>query len=141
MDNNKQQISIFKIAKTFEKIYKGLNKKQVAEVEKEMAKIVSSESSEVFMAADYEDEENSMGMSIYISNPLTEQDTKKIHFDKLMFEYLLRADISKLPDIMECIDLMECKGTDNYSIDAMPVFYTKELGDYDIQFRITKELT
>ncbi len=141
MNDNKQQISIAKLAKAFEKIHKGLNKEQVnVIVKEEMSKVIPSENSEVYMTADYDDEENSMGMSIYVSNPLPMQDIKELHFDKIMFEYLIRTDFNKLSDIMECINLLEHKGSDYYTIDGTPVFYAKELKDYCFQITITKEL-
>ena len=56
-----------------------------------------------------------------------------------MFEYLLRADIEKLPDVFECIKLMERKEGNKYEVDFIPVFYTEEIDRYDIHFRIIKK--
>ncbi len=144
MNDTKQSISIYKLAKAFEKMSKGFSGKSKEELaiieQQEMSKIIPSENSEVYMVADYDNDENSIGLSIYVSNPLEKKQIKEIHFNKIMFEYLLRADINKLKNIMECIDLMENKGKDNYSIDGIPVFYSKKTDDYYFQIRITKEL-
>ncbi len=141
MNNNNKKVSISKLVKAFEKIYKGLNKMQITAFEtEELFKIVPSEETEVFMASDYDDEENSMGVSLYVSKPLANQNPESIRFDKIMFECLVKADTKKFSNIMQCINLMERKGTDNYSIDYIPVSYDKKLGDYYIQYTITKEL-
>ncbi len=141
MKDSKEQVNITKLAKAFGKIYKGLDKEQVSMIVKEeMNKVIPSENSEVYMTASYDEKDNSIGINIYISNPLAKEDVKEQNFDKIMFEYLLRADIEKLPGVMESIKLMESKGTDNYSIDSIPVSYTKELGDYYFHFRIIKKL-
>lgn len=129
-------ISIQKLAKSFEKIYHGLDKNQLEELDKETKKIYPSEESEVFLSTDYSEEENSVGVSIYVSKPLSQNNLPKINFDKLMLEYLLRTDIRKLPVLFECIERMEQKGKNQYKIDFIPVFYTKELDKHDIHFRI-----
>ena len=137
-EENTKTVSIHKIAKQFEKIYNGLNQEQLEQMDEELLKIHPSEESDVFMSADYDEDENSIGISIFISNPLPQENLQKLSFDKLMFEYLIRADIKKLPTVLECLELMERKGSEQYEIHYMPVFYTEQLGDYDIHFRITK---
>lgn len=132
------QISIKKLALAFEKIYKGIQQYQLDELDKEIIKIYPSTESEVLLSADYEEEENSIGMSIYVSKPQTENIEKKT-FDKIMFEYLIHADIEKLVNFAECIELMERKQGTNYDIDFIPVFYTQEIGKYDLHIRITKK--
>jgi len=138
MELKKVTVRISLIAKAFAKIYKTIDKQQIAEIETELLKIYPSPESEVLLSADYDDEENSVGVSIYVSKPLPSDMVQKMNFDKLMFEYLLYADISKLHDVFECLQLMERKGSEAYEIDFIPVFYTKEIDSYDINFRILK---
>lgn len=138
MDTNKATININSLIKKFEKIYKGLNKEQLTELDKELSKIYPSEQSEVLIAADYDNDENSMGLDIFISQPLSTTTVKNINFDKLMQEYLIRADINKLTNVVKCLELMENKGKNNYEIDFIPVFYNDDLKNYYFHSRITK---
>lgn len=139
MNKDKSLISIHKITKSFQKIYAGLNTQQLEELDKELMKMYPSENSEVLFCSDYGEEENSIGISIYVSAPKTNDNLQKISFDKLVFEYLIRADLSKLMQVSDCLKLMESKGTSQYEIDFVPVFYTKEIDKYDIHFRIVKK--
>lgn len=138
MEEGKPLVSIHKIAKSFQKICAGLQKQQLEELDKELIKIYPSEDSEVLLQADYEEEENSIGLSIYVSHPLKNDDLEKLSFDQLVFEYLIRADISKLTQVSSCLNLMENQGDNNYDIDFVPVFYTKEIHRHDIHLRISK---
>ena len=131
-------VSVHKLAKSFQKIYAGLNEQQLEALDKELMKIYPSEESEVLFGSDYGEGENSMGISIYVTQPLMEENLKKISFDKLVFEYLVRADVSKLNQVSECLSLMEIKADDHYEIDFIPVHYTKAINKYDIHLRITK---
>jgi len=141
MNTKKETVSIFRIAKAFEKIYKGLNKEQISIIEQqEMVKVVPSNKTEVHIGVGYEDEGNSIGLSIYVSNPKKSPNPQKVRFDKLMFEYLLKSDVERLTNVMECINLMERKGKNSYTIDGIPVFYSEDLGDYYLHLRIKKEL-
>ena len=138
MQNNKSRQSIKKLALVFEKIDKGAQQFQLSELNKELLKIYPSSESELSLSADYSEDDNSVGISIYVSKPQTDKLTQAIPFGKLMFEYLIRADIKKLVNFAECIELMERKTANKYDIDFIPVFYNDELGDYYIHLRITK---
>ncbi len=141
MNDSTPKISVLKLSQAFDKIYKGLDKMQVTALEtEELYKIIPSDKTEVFMASDYDNDDNSIGLSVFVSNPRKEINPNEKCFDKIMSEYLIRADISKFANIMQCINLMERKGTDKYSIDFIPVSYNDELKDYYLQFTITKEL-
>ncbi len=138
MDTDRQIVNIKKTAKAFDKIYKGIEKHQLDELDKELVKIYPTDESEVLISTDYDEEENSVGVSIYVSKPQTSENEQIITFDKLMFEYLIYADIAKLTHVWECIKLMERKKGDKYDLDFIPVFYNDDLGDYYIHCRITK---
>ncbi len=133
-------ISIHKIKKAFEKIYAGMDKTLVPELENEIHQLVPSDTSEVYMVAGYDEQDNRIGVSVYVSNPLNKADIKDMHFDEIFYQWLLKANITKLPDVMECIDYMERKGTDRYEIGFINVSYNKGLGDHCFNFSITKEL-
>lgn len=142
MDNKKQAVNIYKLAKAFEKIYKGFSGKQKEElniIERDvLAKAIPSENSEVYMLSGYDEEYNSISIDVYVTNSQTEANQKDITLDKIMFEYLLRADITKLSNISECIDLMDNAGSDKYSIDGIPASFDSELNEYYLHFVITK---
>jgi len=140
MNTPKTILNIKNLALAFEKIFKGIEKLQLDELDKELIKIYPSNNSQVLLSTDYDDDENSVGLSIYVSNPTSENNLQKIEFDKLMFQYLIYADITKLNDIWECIQLMERKDGDKYDLDFIPVFYNDQLGDYYIHCRITKNI-
>ena len=129
-------ISIHKLTKFFKKIYTGSNPEQLKELEKELMKMYPSEESEVLLSTDYSEDENSVGVSIYVSNPIPQVEATKMDFPALMFQYLSHADTRKLPSVFECLERMEKTGTDCYELDFIPVFYTDEINKYDIHFRI-----
>lgn len=140
MEQKQPFVSIHKLAKIFEKIYAGLDTYQIGELEKELLKMYPSEESEVLFSAGYTEDTNSVGISVYVSNPLTGDNLQKVNFDKLIFEYLIRADISKLPQVLGCLERMERKGGKSDEVDFIPVFYTKDINKHDIHFRIIKSV-
>lgn len=87
-------ISIHRLTNFFKKIYLGLNQEQLKELEKELLKIYPSENSEVLFSTDYSEEDNSVGVSIYVSNPISQNDVTKLEFPILISQYLSRADIT-----------------------------------------------
>lgn len=138
MDKEKKLVSVYQLAKAFEKMYKGLNKEQLRVFEEELLKMYPSEESKVLLFPDYEDGENSMGMSIYVTNPLAANAVKKMDFSKLMFEYLIKADITRFTALDSCINLMESRGGESYEVDLIPAAYDEDIEEYNIHFRITK---
>lgn len=138
MNKEKKHISIHKLAQSFQKIYAGLDKTQLTALEEELLKMYPSEQSEVLFFPDYGEEENSMGLSIYVTHPKKEKVIEKVNFDQVIFKYLIRADVAKLPQLSFCIELLEQRGTDKYEVDFIPVFCNEAIDEYNIHFRITK---
>ena len=134
----KNPFTVFKMMQIFNKIEKGAHTEHLAALSEELLKIHPTDESEVYLTTDYDNEEYSVGASIYVSNPLAAENVKPIPFGKLMKEYLLRSDVNKLQYIAECLELMERTDGDQYDVDFIPVFYTEEIGSHDIHFRITK---
>ena len=130
--------TIYNITKAFEKVFEGTDKLRCNALDNELIKIQPSENSQVLLSTDYDEEENSVGLSIYVSNPQTGNHLVPLSFDKLMYQFLIRTQVSKLENIWECISLMERKEGNKYSIDFIPVFYNNELDDYYLHLRITK---
>ncbi len=133
-------VSIDAINKAFRKIYAGMDKTLVPELENEIHQLVPSENSEVYMVAGFNDEDNRISVSVYVSNPIDKSEVKDIHFDEIFFRWLLKANILKLSDVMECINYMERKGTDRYEIGFISASYNKKLEEYYFHFSIIKEL-
>ncbi|MCP5501129.1 MAG: hypothetical protein H7A25_14575 [Leptospiraceae bacterium] len=138
MENTNKIISLQKLAQIFTKVYRGLNPEQLLKLEEELLKLYPSEESEVLVSADYSEEKNSVGLSIYVSKPFPQENIQKLEWDRLMLEYLLRADVRRLPVVYECLERMERKASEKYELDFIPVFYNDELGDYYIHIRIFK---
>ena len=138
MEKEKPLVSVHKLAKSFQKIYAGLNRDQLGELDNELLKMYPANQSEILLFSDYDEEENSVGISIYVTQPLAEENVQKKSFDKLMLEYLIRADISKLPQVFSCLAFMERKEGEDYEVDFIPVSYTKKIDKYNIHLRITK---
>ena len=138
MEQNQAFVSVHKLTKIFEKIYAGLDTYQLGELDKELVKMYPSEESEVWFYSDYDEEGNSVGISIYITKPLSEEAAQPKSFDKLMSAYLMRADIAKLPKVSSCLGRMEKKVGEGYEVDFIPVHYTKKIDKYNIHFRIIK---
>ncbi len=139
MLKEEKKVSVKKIEMICNKIANGIEKFQLYELDKELLKIYPTDNSEVFLATDYDEDDNSVGISIYVSNPQTEEEVKPISFNKLLFEYLILTDIQKLTNVWECLELMERKSGDKYDLDFIPVFYTEEINMYDLNLRITKK--
>lgn len=138
MEKEKPFVSVHQLAKIFKKIYAGLDTYQLGELDKELVKMYPSDESEILFTLGYSEDTNSVGVSIYVSKPLLAEKVEKMSFDKLMFEYLVRADISKLHQVFRCLEYMERKEGDAYEVDFIPVFYTKAIDKHDIHFRIIK---
>ena len=138
MNTQQPVVSMKKIMDVFAKIHKGLNKEQLNELDKELLKIYPSEQSEVLVSTDYSEENNSVGVSIYVSEPKTNTTIQKLPFNQLMSELLQSTDIDKLKNIWKCLELMERTDRNDYEVDFIPVFYTKEINQFDIHFRIIK---
>ena len=136
------QVDVYKISKAFEKISKGFKGKHLDELnlitQQEFSKIVPSETSEVYIGSGYSPDDKTLGLMIYVSNPKQNPTKEDLLFDKLMQELLIRADISQLPILMTCLNMMQPENTDNYSIDGIPVFYNKKLDEYYLQIAIKK---
>lgn len=130
-------LSVWQLAKQFEKIYQGLDKTQVQVLEQELLKMYPSDQSQVWIFSGYSEDDNLIGMNIGISQALDETKTAK-SFNELMKNYLFYADIQKLKGVSECINLMERKTGKRYEVDLIPAFYHHELKEYHIHFRITK---
>ncbi|MCB1159080.1 MAG: hypothetical protein H7A25_20045 [Leptospiraceae bacterium] len=139
MENMNTIISLQKLAQIFTKVCRGFKSEQLSKLEEELLKLYPSEESEVLVSADYSEEKNSVGLSIYVSKPLSQENLSKLEWDRLMLEYLLRADVRKLPPVYECLERMERKTPEKYELDFIPVFYTEEIDKHDIHFRIIPE--
>lgn len=139
MNKEKPIINIKKLTDTFTNISQGIEKHQLDEFYKEIIKIYPSYDSEVLISTDYDEEENSVGFSIYVSKPKADIKQSEINFSNFMSECLLLSDVNKLANIWNCLELMEQKQGDKYDLDFIPVFYNNELGDYYIHGRIKKK--
>jgi len=143
MTANTPQVDIFKISKAFEKISKGFKGKHLDELniitEQEFSKIVPSETSDVYIVSGYSIDDKTLGLNVYVSNPKQNPTKEELRFEKFMFELLIRADISKLPTLVKCLDMMQLEESDNYYIDGIPAFFDKNLNEYYIHFIIVKE--
>jgi len=134
-----KNISVDAVNKAFEKIYKGLEKKYVRVIEKEMAKLIPSETSNVYLTAGYGEYDNTAGFNVFVSNPTNDNKSSEIRFDKIILAWLLKADIDKLPVIWDCLSRMENKKGEKYSIDGIPAFFNNETGEFYSHFTISKE--
>jgi len=143
MTANTPQVDVYKIAKAFEKISKGFKGKHLDELniitEQEFSKLVPSENSEVYIASGYTPDDNRLSISVYVTNPKKNPNKEELRFEKFMFELLIRADISKLPTLVKCLDMMQLEESDSYFIDGIPAFFDKSLNEYYIHFIIVKE--
>ena len=134
----KPALSLLKMIRAFEKIGRGIAPFPLGELEKELLKMQPSEESEVSFFADYDEEDHSLGLSIYVSLPLAEEKPEKCSFGMMMHDYLLRADLKNLPAVWNCLQMTEQKEGETYEIDFIPVFFNEELGDFYFRCRFTK---
>ncbi len=128
--------SIDSLHKAFIKIYQGLGVEFVSRIEQEMIQLVPSEDSSVFLKAGYSENENTLSLNVYVSNP--QKDPKEIHFSEIIYQWLIKADVENLPLIQKYILLMEAKKGDSYDIDAIPAIYTEQLKEYYLRFVVSK---
>ena len=128
--------SVHSLNKAFTKIYKGLEPEYVTRMEEEMLKIVPSDESEVFLKAGYDEEENTCTFNVYVSKP-KKTEIDNLHFDDIVFQWLLMADVEQLPSWLSCINYMERAEGDLYEIDGIPTHYNEDLGDFYFHFSIT----
>ena len=139
MEKDNPTVSVHKIAKAFQKMHKGLVQYQLDALEKELLNMYPSEESEVMIFTDYDEEENSIGVGLYVSKAIQVKAAEKIDFDQLMLEFLKRMDISRMAQLYSCIGLMERKEGTDYELDLIPVHYSKNIDKHTINFRIFKK--
>ncbi len=139
MDVTAQSISIDSIAALFTKMYQRLPQKALTVIEKELAKIVPTASSRVLFSAGFSEDDNTLIINIFVTNPNknTAQDT--ITFTSVLSLLLQYAEINKLSDVMDCIHRLERSSGDDYIIDGIPVTFNEDTGMYYFRFTITKE--
>ncbi len=128
--------SIDSLHKAFIKIHEGLETEFVSRIEQEMIQLVPSENSSVFLKAGYSENENTLSLNVYVSNPQSE--VKEIHFSDIIYQWLIKADVENLPLIQKYILLMEAKKGDSYEIDAIPAIYNDQLKEYYLRFVVSK---
>lgn len=138
MNTNSTVVNLDALAQSFEKIYKGLDKKKVARIEEELTKIVPSSQSLVTMTSGYDETDNMILLDIFVSNPQSPNTLNEIRFDKVMRSMLEKADINKLPIVMKCMERMEGKKNGSYDIDGTEVSYNDELAEYYFHLVIWK---
>lgn len=138
MEESKPIISVHKIIQFFSKAAIKLDEQQLKALDEELKKIYPTEKSEVSLTSSYSEEDNSIGISIFLSHPIQEEPVVTLSFNQLMSEYLIRADIAKLPQVFDCINLLEKKEGQQYTVDFIPVFYTEAINKHDIHLRISK---
>lgn len=138
MEESKPIISVHKIIQFFSKAATKLDEQQLKALDEELKKIYPTEKSEVSLTSSYSEEDNSIGISIFLSHPIQEEPVVALSFNQLMSEYLIRADIAKLPQVFDCINLLEKKEGQQYTVDFIPVFYTEAINKHDIHLRISK---
>ena len=95
MEKDNVTVNVHKIAKAFQKFNMGLEPYQLDALEKELLNMYPSEDSEVMIFTDYDEEENSIGLGLYVSKAKQVEVSQKINFDLLMLEYLQRMDVSR----------------------------------------------
>ncbi len=133
-----QTVSVQSLAQYFQKIYEGLPDEQRSVFDKEIRQMYPSPQSEVSVSSGYNEDDNSIGVSVYVSKPLREDEINPKNFGELMREYLHFSDTSRFVDIFECLQLMERQSGTDYEIDFIPVLYTQRLDSFYIHYRIKK---
>ena len=126
------------ILKAFDKIHNGLEKKYLDGVMNEMIKIMPLSDSRVVVRAGFDEEENKIGITFYVSKPENVEITKKSNFIELLSALLLKIDFDKLERIWNSICRLEKKG-EQYKINGTVVHYNQKLGDYIFNLFISKE--
>lgn len=139
MDVTAQSINIDSIASSFTKMYEGLSADALPGIEKELAKIVPSASSKVLLSAGFDENNSTLIINIFVTNPQKNVEPDTITFSSVLSLLLQFSEIKKLPDVMDCIDRLERNFGDNYTIDGIPVSYNEDTGMYYFRFTITKE--
>ena len=138
MEKDNPTVNVHKIAKAFRQFYKGLEQYQLDALEKELLNMYPSEDSEVMIFTGYDEEDNSIGVSLFVTNAIQVEGKQKMDFNQLLLEYLIRMDIERMDQLDNCIRLMERKEGDSYEVDFIPVSYNKRIDKYNIHFRIIK---
>ena len=139
MDDDQAPAAVKKLADLFTKISEGIEKKQQDEFDAEIMKLYLHRESKVSISSDYDEKENSVGFSIFVSAPSSAVKPSEIHFNQFIYECLLLSDADQLKSIQECIELMERKDGSRYDLDFIPAYYNDELCEYYIHGRIRKK--
>lgn len=122
----------------FDKVSEQAQEMQLNEISKELSKIYPSEISLVTMMGDYDEQDNSVGLSIYVSDPALPEGVEEMDFYTFFAASLMLVEPAKLKNILACFTLMERKDGEKYDIDFVPVFFSDKLNEYYFHCRITK---
>jgi hypothetical protein len=138
METTEKEINLFDILQSFKKISDGLDKTRLAAILKEMVFIMPLPDSLVTAMPGYDEEENEMPITFFVTKPEETEKPKDYTFLEIMTELLLKTNFKDLTVIYDCLERMEKKGQ-NYQINGTEIEYSKNLGDYVFYLFISKE--
>ena len=133
----KSNINVATILQSFAKIHAGLQEKYLSEVEKQMSIIMPLPESEVVTMSGYDETENKMSITFFVSKPQTAKTSTEHKFMETITALMMKTDIDKLKRVHSCLSRLEKKGA-KYQINGTETEYSKRLGDYTFYLFISK---
>ncbi len=132
-----QQVNVYDIIEAFQKIHSGLDEKYLSQVEEQMSIIMPLPESEVVTLPGYNESQNKMSITFFVSKPKDVKTSKEHKFMETITPLLLKSDTDKLLRVKSCLNHMEKKGK-IYKINGTHTDYSEKLGDYVFYLFISK---
>ncbi len=131
------QVNVYNLIESFRKIHAGLDPEFLGPVEEQMSIIMPLPESEVVTMPGFNDEENKMSITFFVSKPKDAEVSKTHKFMDTITSLLMKTDTDKLLRVNSCLKKKKKKG-EKYQINGTIADYSDDLGDYTFYLFIYK---
>lgn len=138
METN-QTLNFKTLITAFENIYNQFEPENISVIEQEMRKVVPCAQSTVSLGSGANFTDKRITMDIFITNPLPAENTANLTFVEIINLWLQYTDFKELKIIAEHVNYLQNYKGNHYFIDAVPVFYNKQIEKYYFHFVIIKK--
>ncbi len=133
-----KQVNVYDIIEAFKKIHSGLDEKYLSQVEEQMSIIMPLPESEVVTLPGYNESQNKMSITFFVSKPKDVKTSKEHKFMEIITSLLIKTNTDKLIRLNDCINDLERYG-EKYEINGTITDYSDKLGDYTFYLFIYKK--
>jgi len=120
----------------FDKLYNLLDKTRIPRFNEELAKLVPTEKSEIFLAAGMVYEPASIGFSVFITNTAQNINPQNLLLPEIFSIWVKRNSHTKINAVKTCLSELNMQVSNQWDIDFVSVYYDASLVQNGFHFRI-----